>query len=196
LKLPSSPNPSSGPPQSGLVISFFNKKHEFFYLIIHEGYLWFYAWIWVVFVIIIAVVFQGFFAWKCIKIIFFSFLKIYFWYQHIKTIQKHKKKKSFEEEINFFEKHSHGAKTNRTLKLTLFYGFMIYWWRCGLFFNLKSYFSKLILKKKSVRYLVDSSRGEKVLHPLRRQVIDLNIPGQQQVEQNPTPIWPLPSLFT
>jgi hypothetical protein len=92
LKLPSSPNPSSGPPQSGLVISFFNKKHEFFYLIIHEGYLWFYAWIWVVFVIVIAIVFQGFFAWKCIKIIFFSFLKIYFWYQHIKTIQKHKKK--------------------------------------------------------------------------------------------------------
>jgi hypothetical protein len=39
---------------------------------------------WIVFEIVVPIVFQ------CIKIIFFLFLKIYFWHQH-KTIQNHKK---------------------------------------------------------------------------------------------------------
>jgi hypothetical protein len=36
--------------------------------------------------------FKVFFTWKYIKIIFFLFLKNYFWYQRIKMIWKHKKK--------------------------------------------------------------------------------------------------------
>jgi len=57
--------------------------------------------------------------------IFFIFKNLFLISTH-QNNPKTQKKKSFEEEINFFEKHSHGAKTNRTLKLTLFYGFMIY----------------------------------------------------------------------
>jgi len=41
------------------------------------------------FQIVVAVVFKVIFTWKYIKIIFFLFLKSYFWHQHIKIIWKY-----------------------------------------------------------------------------------------------------------